>query len=156
MIGAVRRCIRELRCSQVTMIPVRSQLSPRSWLTTVESDSFLHDPMNKIDTFYTANAFVPYKDHTGRQLRHILIGSSFRWLITAGLCGGYVLATRIYQKKGAQSEAQKKMYNSITVGISIALGLNIASAFKDMALNMRWPILSGRKRNLVEVSRAAS
>ena len=45
------------------------------------------------------------------------------------------------------------MYNALTTGISIALGLNIASAFRDMALNMRWPILSGRKRNLVEVSR---
>jgi hypothetical protein len=44
------------------------------------------------------------------------------------------------------------MYNTVTTAISIALGLNIASAFKDMALNMRWPILSARKRNLDEVS----
>lgn len=116
-----------------------------------EMHSFLHDPMNKIDTFYTANTFVPYKDHSGKQLRHILIGSSFRWLITAGLCGGYVLATRLWQQQGAQSEARKKVYNALTTGISIALGLNIASAFRDMALNMRWPILSGRKRNLVEL-----
>jgi hypothetical protein len=36
--------------------------------------------------------------------------------------------------------------------LSIALGLNIASAFKDMALNLRWVILSNRKRNLVEVN----
>ena len=62
------------------------------------------------------------------------------------------MATRIWQKKQAQSEASKKMYNAITTGISIALGLNIASAFKDMALNMRWVILSNRKRNLIEVS----
>ncbi|KAK0102798.1 hypothetical protein ONS95_006395 [Cadophora gregata] len=116
-----------------------------------EMHSFLHDPMNKIDTFYTANTFVPYKDHSGKQLRHILLGSSFRWLITAGLCGGYILATRLWQQQGAQSEARKKVYNALTTGISIALGLNIASAFRDMALNMRWPILSGRKRNLVEL-----
>lgn len=107
--------------------------------------------MNKIDTFYASNAFAPYKDHTGAQLRHILAVSSFRWLITALLCGAYVLVTIEWQKKIAQSEAQKKTFNAITVAISIALSLNIASAFKDMALNMRWPILAGRKRNLVEV-----
>jgi hypothetical protein len=72
-------------------------------------------------------------------------------MITAALCGGYVLATNIWQSKGAQSEGQKKTYNTITTGISIALGLNISSAFKDMALNMRWPILAGKTRNLVEV-----
>lgn len=63
-----------------------------------------------------------------------------------------MLATILWQRKNAISESQKKMYNTITTGISIALGLNIASAFKDMALNMRWPILAARKRNLVEVS----
>lgn len=73
-------------------------------------------------------------------------------MITAALCGGYVLATRIWQNKNAMGETEKKWYNGITTGISIALGLNISSAFKDMALNMRWPILSKGKRNLVEVS----
>lgn len=43
------------------------------------------------------------------------------------------------------------MYNAITTAISIALGLNLMSAFKDLALNMRWPVLSAKKRNLVEV-----
>ncbi|XMA12055.1 hypothetical protein WAI453_004846 [Rhynchosporium graminicola] len=50
-----------------------------------EMHSFFHDPMNKIDTFDTSNIFIPHKDHSEKQLRHILIGSSFRWLITAGL-----------------------------------------------------------------------
>jgi hypothetical protein len=62
------------------------------------------------------------------------------------------LSTRIWQNKNAISEVQKKLYNTITTAISIALGLNIASAFKDMALNMRWPILHARKRSLVEVT----
>jgi len=106
--------------------------------------------MNKIDQTYTFN-HIPYEDRTGRQLRHILIGSSTRWFITAGLCAAYIMATRIWAQKGALSEAQKRMYNAISTGISIALGLNMASAFKDLALNMRWPILSARKRNLNEV-----
>lgn len=123
------------------------------YLKDSETQSFLNDPMNKLDHTFTTNSFVPYKDHTGRQLRHILIGSSFRFAITAALCIGYVVAAKVWQNKGVQSENQKKVYNTITTGISIALGLNIASAFKDMALNMRWPILSSKKRSLEEVRR---
>jgi hypothetical protein len=123
-------------------------------LTASETQSFLHDPVHKIDTFYTSDEFQPYKDNTGRQLRHILVAGSARWAITAVLCICYVAATIIWKHKPAQSEASKRMYNTITTGISIALGLNIASAFKDMALNIRWVILSNRKRNLIEVSTA--
>jgi hypothetical protein len=108
--------------------------------------------MNKLDHAFTANSYVPYKDNTGRQLRHILIGSSTRFLITAALCAGYVISTVVWKNKGVQSENQKKLYNTISTAISIALSLNIASAFKDMALNMRWPILSSKKRSLEEVS----
>lgn len=120
-----------------------------------ESQSFLHDPLNKIDVNFSGpsgpTANVPYKDHTGRQLRHLLLGSLVRFLITLSLCGAYVLAIREYQKKGVINEYEKKMCNAWTTAISIALGLNIASSFKDMALNMRWPILASRKRNLNEV-----
>lgn len=116
-----------------------------------DSQSFLHDPMNHLDTFHMSNSYQPYKDNTGRQLRHIFISSTSRWFITAALCGGYILSTRIWQNKGSVDEGSKRVYNTITTAISIALGLNIASAFKDMALNMRWPILHARKRNLVEL-----
>jgi hypothetical protein len=119
--------------------------------TASETQSFLHDPVNKIDTFFTSDEFQPYKDNTGRQLRHILIDGSARWAITAVMCVAYAAATIIWQHKPAQSETSKRLYNTITTGVSIALGLNIASAFKDMALNMRWVILSNRKRNLIEV-----
>lgn len=52
------------------------------------------------------------------------------------------------------TEFRKRVFNAVTTGIGLALGLNIASAFKDMALNMRWPILARRERNLIEVSSA--
>ncbi|KAF4626784.1 hypothetical protein G7Y89_g11372 [Cudoniella acicularis] len=115
-----------------------------------ETQSFLHDPLNKIDTIYAAH-HTPYKDHTGRQLRHIFIVSSVRWFITLLLCISYIGAVIYWQHKGAQDETQKKIFNTVTTGISIALGLNISSAFKDMALNMRWPILHMKKRNLEEI-----
>ena len=54
--------------------------------------------------------------------------------------------------KGPLTELSKRIFNAATTGVALALGLNIASAFKDMALTMRWPILANRDRNLVEVS----
>jgi hypothetical protein len=76
---------------------------------------------------------------------------STRWFVTAGLCAAFVVSTIQWKKKGAQSENQKKLFNAVTTGISICLGLNIASAFKDIALNMRWVILAQKKRSLKEV-----
>jgi hypothetical protein len=131
------------------IMPAKIHIAPQ----LNESQSFLHDPINKLDTSFATSEYQPYKDNTGRQLRHLLFKSSARWFITAGLCAGYVLSTRVWVNKGAISENQKNIYNAITTAISIALGLNIASAFKDMALNMRWPILAARKRTLREVSR---
>lgn len=76
---------------------------------------------------------------------------SFRLGVTIMLCTIYGIAAWQYQKKGPKTENQKKVFNTITTGVSICLGLNIASAFKDIALNMRWVILRGRKRSLKEV-----
>ncbi|TVY45833.1 hypothetical protein LSUB1_G000091 [Lachnellula subtilissima] len=128
-----------------------STLFPSNGEPNGEHHSFLNDPMNKLDHTFTTNSYIPYKDNTGRQLRHILIGSSSRFLITAALCAGYLIATVVWRNKGVQSEDQKRLYNTISTGISISLSLNIASSFKDMALNMRWPILSSRKRSLEEI-----
>jgi hypothetical protein len=94
------------------------------------------------------------KAKSGRQLRSLLIGGSFRWILSLLLCAAWVLATRLVVREGPVTEIRKRVYNAVTTGIGLALGLNIASAFKDMALTMRWPILARRARNLVEVSLA--
>lgn len=93
-----------------------------------------------------------FKAKTGKQLRHLLIGSSVRWVLSLLLCAAWVLATRLVVQEGAVTETKKRIYNAATTGIALALGLNIASAFKDMAMNMRWPILANRERNLIEVN----
>jgi hypothetical protein len=103
-----------------------------------------------MDTTFNAKD-VPYKDPHAKQFRHILLGMSTRWFVTAGLCAAFIVSTLQWKKRGAQSEDQKKLFNAVTTGISICLGLNIASAFKDIALNMRWVILAQKKRPLKEV-----
>jgi hypothetical protein len=106
--------------------------------------------MHRMDTTFNAKD-VPYKDPHARQFRGILLGMSTRWFVTAGLCAAFVVSTIYWKRKGAQSEDQKKMFNAVTTGLSLCLGLNIASAFKDIALNMRWVILAQKKRSLKEV-----
>src|SRR4051794_38714373 len=107
--------------------------------------------MNKIDVHsFSTSSYQPFKDNTGRQLRHILYASSTRLFITFGLFAAYIMLTTVWVKKGAVNENSKRIYNAMTTAISLAVGLNIATAFKDMALNMRWPILNNRKRSLKE------
>ncbi|KHJ30712.1 hypothetical protein EV44_g6291 [Erysiphe necator] len=52
----------------------------------------------------------------------------------------------------ATSEGEKKVHNTITTGISIALGLNISSSFRHIAMAMRWSILALGKYNLEEMN----
>jgi hypothetical protein len=150
------RTTQQLRYLQVKVVGVSSPHGRHllTMLIASETQSFLHDPAHKIDTFYTSDEFQPYKDNTARQLRHILINGSARWAITALTCILYAAATIIWQNKVAISELSKRLYNTITTGVSIAMGLNVASAFKDMALNMRWVVLSHQKFSLNEVSTA--
>lgn len=132
-----------------TLISVIEQLQTNI-LVDADDQPFLFDPMNKLSTSYTFE-HIPYEDHTGRQLRHILRNSSLRFIVTIALCGAYIWITLIWQKRGVLGTGRKRMFNAITTAISIALGLNLMSAFKDSALNLRWPVLSAKKRNLIEV-----
>jgi hypothetical protein len=46
----------------------------------------------------------------------------------------------------------KQAFNVLIVGSSLALGLNIASSLKAMAVDFRWWLLSHKKRPLKEVN----
>ncbi|APA07111.1 hypothetical protein sscle_02g018810 [Sclerotinia sclerotiorum 1980 UF-70] len=107
-------------------------------------ESHFHKP----EQAYTT---IPYKSKTGKQFWHILLKSLARWLITLILCIAYLVALRVWNQKGTVTETSKRIFNAITTGVSIALGINIATSLKDMALNARWPILHARKRNLYEL-----
>lgn len=83
--------------------------------------------------------------------REVLGHGSKRWLLTFSLCITYIIVVRHWATKSAVSSFDKRVFNSITTGISIALGLNISSAFKDIAQTLRWPLLNSGYQNLKEV-----
>ena len=86
-----------------------------------------------------------------KQLRRLLLTGLARWLITAALIGAMYRVIYYYSSLPLMSSAQAKTFNALTTAISIALGLNIASSLKSMALDARWWILSQRRRPLGDV-----
>jgi hypothetical protein len=57
-----------------------------------------------------------------------------------------------YARKAVMSKEDKKGFNALVTGLSIALGLNIAASLNKMTLNMRWYFLSRKPWSLAEVT----
>lgn len=49
------------------------------------------------------------------------------------------------------SDGKKREFNTVITALSLALGFNLAASFKAMAIDMRWWILSRKRRSLREV-----
>ncbi|TGO33286.1 hypothetical protein BHYA_0254g00010 [Botrytis hyacinthi] len=107
-------------------------------------ESQFHNPEQSFTT-------VPYESKSGKQFWHILLKSLAQWLITLVLCVAYYSTLTSWHKKGTVTERDKRIFNAITTGFSIALGINITSSLKSMALDARWAILHASKRNLCEL-----
>ena len=65
--------------------------------------------------------------------------------------GGLYATLWLFEAKSAMNEVQKKVFNTIITGLSMALGINIASSFKNVAVDTRWFFLSRKNRPLKEV-----
>ena len=90
--------------------------------------------------------------HPPSQLRKLLFRGFIKWFITlalivtmAGIMYHYAYDVR------PMTDLDKQTYNFLVVGLSLALGMNLASSLKQMAIDMRWWVLSLTKRNLREV-----
>jgi len=87
------------------------------------------------------------RESSGRFLMFGLL----RWAGTAALSGLYYLAIRLHQNR-TLSQGQKSAFDAIIVGISIALGLNIAASLREIAIYMRWWFLGKKQIHIREVS----
>lgn len=87
---------------------------------------------------------------SGNRLGGFAVTGLVKWLITALLLMGFVLAVHFYQGR-VLSDNDKSIFESIIVTLSLVVGLNIASALKDIAKHMRWWFLSLKRRDLSEV-----
>lgn len=112
--------------------------------------------INKPEQTHRNSTIIPRRAKSKKQFWSILLKGLARWLITVALCVAYMVAVTVWKNKGTVTEQSKRVFNALTTGISIALGINIATALKDYAMIARWPIMSHRKRNLDEVSTSAT
>jgi ribose/xylose/arabinose/galactoside ABC-type transport system permease subunit len=81
------------------------------------------------------------------------LGHGFlRFIITLSLVGSFMGTIKVVSSDQVLSHNAKLWFNSIITGLSMALGLSVAEAFKRMTVDIRWWILSRKKRSLSEVS----
>ena len=72
----------------------------------------------------------------------LVVRHSYQWAITAVLIGVIVVTLWQYSRYETINTRTKHTFNSIMTGLSIALGINLASALKSYAEMMRWRFLT--------------
>ncbi|PQE10446.1 hypothetical protein CJF30_00010435 [Rutstroemia sp. NJR-2017a BBW] len=125
----------------------QSSAASTPYIGSDPSQPFIH----KTEHSNRQSTIIPHKAGSRKQFWNILLKGLARWVLTVALCVAYVFAIGVWRFKGTVTEPSKRTFNALTTGISIALGLNIATALKDYAMIARWPIMNNRKRNLNEL-----
>jgi hypothetical protein len=62
-----------------------------------------------------------------------------------------VYTIRRFSRQKVMSKNMKHVFNAISTGLSMTLGMCVAEGFKSMAVDIRWWILSRKPRSLPEV-----
>jgi hypothetical protein len=83
-----------------------------------------------------------------RQRRRLVINSAFQWAITVSICVALVAVLYRYSNFQALSQTQKHAFNALVTGLSLSLGLSLASSLRGYALMMRWRLLAAKYRSL--------
>ena len=83
-----------------------------------------------------------------RLIRHGFL----RFIMTLSLVGSFIGTIKVFSRDQAMSPHMKLWFNTMSIGLLMALGMSVAEAFKRMAVDIRWWILSRKKRSLSEVS----
>ncbi|KAF6820657.1 hypothetical protein CPLU01_12682 [Colletotrichum plurivorum] len=83
-----------------------------------------------------------------KQTRWKVLGKVFsRWAITVAIIVSVYVVIWVYSTKPVMNQATKRQYNALITGLSIALGLAVASSLNHMVAELRWWILSRRYRS---------
>ncbi|KAJ6436945.1 transposase-like protein [Purpureocillium lavendulum] len=80
--------------------------------------------------------------HRGKQLRHMGLTSLCRWILTVALAMSIYGVIWSYSGREAMPASKRKEFNALIIGLSIGLGLNLASSLKGDVGELRWWLLS--------------
>ena len=103
----------------------------KSWLTLAFHKD-VEDPGRPYARYYSFR----------RTRDKLIVRHSYQWIFTLILLGLIVLTLWRYEQYQTITQTTKHIFNSIITGLSIALGINIASALKSYAEMMRWRFLT--------------
>ncbi|PNY25139.1 Uncharacterized protein TCAP_04920 [Tolypocladium capitatum] len=92
-----------------------------------------------------SGSYMYERFNRGRQLRKLCLTSLVRWLVTAALAASIYCVLWSYSCREAMAGSKKKEFNALIIGLSLGLGLNIASALKANVGELRWWLLSLRE-----------
>lgn len=102
--------------------------------------SFEADPDNLPDPSTLQHRFRR-RDQILKQLR-VVLG---RFILSFAICAAIVIVLLYYQNMKEMKTSNKHFFNAIHTGLLLILGLNIVSAFKEMADIFRWKLLASRR-----------
>ncbi|KAF2258962.1 hypothetical protein CC78DRAFT_621407 [Lojkania enalia] len=120
----------------------------QSGTTKIESQQSQEHPEST--TSDTISTHSTIKNYNHRESRKFLLWTGFnRFCVTLFLCLFIGLTLRAYEGLNkphtrALSKSDVRIFNAIILGLSLALGLNLASSLKHYGLLLRWSILTRR------------
>jgi len=90
-----------------------------------------------------------------RQFVQLACRGFVRFLLTTTLVFALYGTLKGYEHHGLIGKTGKRLFNTLVTGLSMALGISLASSFKAVALDLRWFVLSRKKRPIEEVNVAS-
>ena len=105
----------------------------------------------------TASFYEKYSRNLPQEFDHrkqfidLFVHGLLRFLITVVLIIILYQIIWSYSQYPMLDSSQKRVFNFLVTALSLALGLNLASSLKSVAVKARWWILSWKKRPLHEV-----
>lgn len=88
-----------------------------------------------------------------KQFRKLFRRGLVQFLMTFLIASLLLLTIWQFGKRRVISTKWKRWFNAINLGLSMALGMSVQRGFKGMAIDLRWWILSRRRRSLSEVDK---
>ena len=84
----------------------------------------------------------------GRQRGRLWRLSIGEFLVTLALCLAIFGLLFGYHRKATLDRDQKRWFNALVTGLSVALGINLAASLRSYAKMLRWRLLAGTYRSL--------
>ncbi|KAI5820553.1 hypothetical protein BZA77DRAFT_301052 [Pyronema omphalodes] len=127
--------------------------APPRWNRTA---TFREDGTGELQTYYgTLGTHAQFQlarqfDHR-KQFLHLIGKILLRWFASFILSVAMVICFYEYEKVKILDTYAKRWFNTVSTGLYLTLGLNLAASLKGMAIIVRWKLLSRKAHDLEEV-----